>query len=54
MASKIRQIFSATVRRHLLVCLYHHLDPREAAQEEGFRILFESGNDLTVISCRSF
>lgn len=29
-------------------------DPWEAAQEEGFGLLFESGNDLTVISGRSF
>lgn len=29
-------------------------DPKEAAQEEGFGLLFESGVDLTVISCPSF
>jgi hypothetical protein len=29
-------------------------DPREVAKEEGFGVLFESGNDLAVISCRSF
>ena len=29
-------------------------DPREGAQEEGFGLLFERGNDLAVISCRSF
>lgn len=29
-------------------------DPKEAAQEEGFGLLFEGGNDLTIISCRSF
>ena len=25
-------------------------DPNEAAQEEGFGLLFENGNDITVIS----
>ena len=29
-------------------------DPKEAAQEQGFGLLFESGNDLTVISCPGF
>lgn len=29
-------------------------NPKEAAQEEGFGLLFESGNGLTIISCRSF
>ena len=29
-------------------------DPREAAKEEGVGVLFESGNDLAVISCQSF
>ena len=26
-------------------------DPKERAQEQGFGLLFESGNDLTIISC---
>jgi hypothetical protein len=26
-------------------------DPKEVAQEQGFGILFECGNDLAVVSC---